>query len=315
MILEGLQNFGGGLNTPNLPPRYSTGGWIPRYYVLIIDVKYVTPGFSRRAISCTIYFKFHRQPPCNVSLWWIQRYPQLPLLGPSYKRPGLQRFAGGHRRGPRGLCDSIAYGRSQSNRLWSHSGTVAAGCRCYGSMSLVSFSQCCMADTYSASETEHTTKCTAQSSHIFRKYHCIKHEIIVTKEWDKVFIAIWVWKVHSALPKLHTMLSPPSPFPSSAQLAANPPPLSFNEWKTNLMSLSILFHFLCAQNVLDINVSFIRSLRLCCWITKSVVLCSVAAGFEWCSFRRLQPATCTPLKSSRTKSPTHNELRTRRPMW
>jgi len=37
------------------------------------------------------------------------------------------------------------------------------------------------------------------------------------------------------------------------------------------MSLSILFHFLCAQNVSDINISIIRSLRLCCWITISVV--------------------------------------------
>ena len=25
MILEGLRNFGGGLNTPNTPPRYATG--------------------------------------------------------------------------------------------------------------------------------------------------------------------------------------------------------------------------------------------------------------------------------------------------
>ena len=39
------------------------------------------------------------------------------------------------------------------------------------------------------------------------------------------------------------------------------------EWKTNLMSLAILFHFLCAQHVSDINISIIRSLRLCCWIT------------------------------------------------
>ena len=37
------------------------------------------------------------------------------------------------------------------------------------------------------------------------------------------------------------------------------------EWKTNLMSLSILFH-LCAQHVSDINISIFRSLRLCCWI-------------------------------------------------
>jgi hypothetical protein len=41
------------------------------------------------------------------------------------------------------------------------------------------------------------------------------------------------------------------------------------EWKTSLMSLAILFPFLCAQHVSDINVSIIRSLRLCCWITTS----------------------------------------------
>jgi len=29
----------------------------------------------------------------------------------------------------------------------------------------------------------------------------------------------------------------------------------------------------------------------------------------------LQPATRTPLQPSRTKSPTHNEPRTKRPMW
>jgi len=30
------------------------------------------------------------------------------------------------------------------------------------------------------------------------------------------------------------------------------------------MSLVILFHFLCAQHVSDINISITRSLRLCC---------------------------------------------------
>jgi len=30
---------------------------------------------------------------------------------------------------------------------------------------------------------------------------------------------------------------------------------------------------------------------------------------------QLHPAKRAPLKTSRTKSPTHNELRTRRPMW
>ena len=37
------------------------------------------------------------------------------------------------------------------------------------------------------------------------------------------------------------------------------------------MSLAILFHSLCAQHVLDINISFIRCLRLFCWITTLVV--------------------------------------------
>jgi len=37
------------------------------------------------------------------------------------------------------------------------------------------------------------------------------------------------------------------------------------------MSLAILFLFLCAQRVLDINISIIRSLWLCCWITTTVV--------------------------------------------
>jgi len=54
------------------------------------------------------------------------------------------------------------------------------------------------------------------------------------------------------------------------------------EYKTNVMSLAILFRFLCTQHVSDINISIIRSLRLCCWITTS---------------------------------PTHNEPRTKQPMW
>ena len=57
------------------------------------------------------------------------------------------------------------------------------------------------------------------------------------------------------------------------------------EQKTNLMSLAILFHFLCAQHVSDINISIIRSLRLCCWITTSVVLFSVRCVLEiWCGW-------------------------------
>ena len=51
------------------------------------------------------------------------------------------------------------------------------------------------------------------------------------------------------------------------------------------MSLAILFHFLCTQHVSDINISIIRSLRLCCWITALVVLFSVRCVLEiWCSW-------------------------------
>ena len=44
------------------------------------------------------------------------------------------------------------------------------------------------------------------------------------------------------------------------------------------MSLAILFYFLCTQNVSDINLSIIRSLRLCCWITTLVVLQAEASA-------------------------------------
>jgi len=53
------------------------------------------------------------------------------------------------------------------------------------------------------------------------------------------------------------------------------------------MSLAILLHFLCAQHVSDINMSIIRSLRLCCWITTLAVLFCKDGGFcvsvhLWC---------------------------------
>ena len=51
------------------------------------------------------------------------------------------------------------------------------------------------------------------------------------------------------------------------------------------MSLAILFHFFCAQHVSDINISIIKSLRLCCWITTSVVLFSARCVLEiWCGW-------------------------------
>ena len=65
--------------------------------------------------------------------------------------------------------------------------------------------------------------------------------------------------------------------------------LIVEEWKTNLMSLAILLHFLCAQHVSDINISIIRSLRLCCWITTSVVL---FCKYRWFSVSVLVNLRC-----------------------
>ena len=47
------------------------------------------------------------------------------------------------------------------------------------------------------------------------------------------------------------------------------------------MSLAILFHFLCAQHVSDINIFVIWSLRLFCWITTLVVLFLVRCVLEF----------------------------------
>ena len=39
------------------------------------------------------------------------------------------------------------------------------------------------------------------------------------------------------------------------------------------MSLAILFYFLCAQHVSDINISIIRILRLCCVLQAEASAC------------------------------------------
>jgi hypothetical protein len=84
----------------------------------------------------------------------------------------------------------------------------------------------------------------------------------------------------------------------------------------------ILFHFLCTQHVSDINISIISSLWLCCWITTSVVLFLVHCALEnWCGWvwvvSMLLASVCNTntTQPSRTKSPTHNEPRTKQPMW
>ena len=69
------------------------------------------------------------------------------------------------------------------------------------------------------------------------------------------------------------------------------------------MSLAILFHFLCIQHVLDINIPIIRSLRLCCWITTSVILFSVRCVLEiWRGW--VWVVSVLQAEPSCTKSPT-----------
>ena len=54
-------------------------------------------------------------------------------------------------------------------------------------------------------------------------------------------------------------------------------------WVWVVFVLKAEAHFLCTQHVSDINISFIRSLLLCCWITTSAVLFSVRCVIEiWC---------------------------------
>jgi len=48
-----------------------------------------------------------------------------------------------------------------------------------------------------------------------------------------------------------------------------------------MIALAILFHFLYAQRVSDINISIVRSLRLFCWITRLVVLFLVRCVLEF----------------------------------
>jgi len=82
------------------------------------------------------------------------------------------------------------------------------------------------------------------------------------------------------------------------------------------MSLAILFHFLCAQYVSEINIAIIRSLRLFCWIITLVVLFLVRCVLEircgWVGVVSvLQAATRIPLQPNhsnthRTKNNTTN---------
>ena len=86
------------------------------------------------------------------------------------------------------------------------------------------------------------------------------------------------------------------------------------ERKTNLMSLAILFQFLCAQQVSDINISIFRSVWLCCWITTSFVLFSVHCVSEiWCSWFWvvfvLQASAC---KTNTTQNQLHQISNTQR---
>ena len=83
------------------------------------------------------------------------------------------------------------------------------------------------------------------------------------------------------------------------------------ELKTNLMSLAILFHFLCAQHVSDINISIIRRLWLFCWITTLVVLFLIWCALEFrCGWvgvvSVLQALACNNCNTHQTKNNSTN---------
>jgi len=98
----------------------------------------------------------------------------------------------------------------------------------------------------------------------------------------------------------------------------------FEQLKTNLMSLAILFHFLCAQHVSDINISIIRSLRLFYWITTLVVLFLVRCVLEfrcvWLGVVSVLQAAASACNTDTTPTQTHRNSNTHRtknnrPMW
>jgi len=76
------------------------------------------------------------------------------------------------------------------------------------------------------------------------------------------------------------------------------------------MSLAILFHFLCTQHVSDINISPIRSLRLCCWITTLVILFLVRCVLEiWCGWVWIAAEACN---TDTTQTQSHQISNTQR---
>ena len=80
------------------------------------------------------------------------------------------------------------------------------------------------------------------------------------------------------------------------------------------MSPAILFHVLCAQHVSEINISIVRGLRLCYWITTSVVLFSVRCALEiWCGWFwvvLILQAEASAFKTNTTQSQPHQSSNT-----
>jgi len=82
------------------------------------------------------------------------------------------------------------------------------------------------------------------------------------------------------------------------------------------MSLAILFHFLCAQNFSDINISINRSLRLFCWITTLVVLFLVRYLLEfrcgWVGVVSVLQAEASACNTDTTPTQPHRNSNTHR---
>ena len=85
---------------------------------------------------------------------------------------------------------------------------------------------------------------------------------------------LWNWKVNFRTTDLHTVERFMTRNTNSWRKE--------NNWRTKYqLDVTCYFPLLCAQHVSDINISIFRSLRLCSWITTSVLF-SVRSVLELC---------------------------------
>ena len=121
----------------------------------------------------------------------------------------------------------------------------------------------CMLEKNKATDTRKICNiyCSTTSTMVARKYlnvtlyvHCLSWT------WHRMASPILTWVFERSW-RLIFMTEKVSDVMKKEETGSTEHWYLFDEWKTNLMSLVILFHLLCAQHVSDINISIFRSLR------------------------------------------------------